>query len=294
MLAPPGSVLKTPSGKIRRAATRDRYEGGGFARRVPAMQWQAARFVASVAAPRLRSLGRTVRSLASAGLTWAVVVTVGTPVWVAVVTLPTLRLRWRIVRSAGRVLEIVAGVRLQLTGAPPELVGAYVVVANHMSFLDGLALIESFPLPLCLIAGDELAGQRIVGPFLRRLGCEFVNREALEKEVASARKLTEVLRSGRPIAVFPEGGLDRAVGVRPFHLGAFGAATEVGVPVLPVGIRGSRDVLRPGRRFPRRGQIEVAIGEAIAPRSAGWEATLQLSEDARAAICLLSGEPAIG
>lgn len=294
VLAPPGSVLKTPSGKIRRAATRDRYEHHQIGRRARGVRWQVVRFAWSASAPRLRRFGRSARSLPSAGLTWAVVIVVGAPVWLAVLALPTVRLRWRLVRLAGRALGIGAGVRFEVIGAPPDLTSSYVVVANHMSFLDGLALIESFPSPLTFVAGDELADQRLAGPFLRRLGCEFVNREGVAKEVAGARKLTEVLRSGRPLAVFPEGGLDRAVGVRPFHLGAFGAATDVGVPVVPVGIRGSRDVVRPGEKFPRRGHVEVAIGDVITPTTSGWEATLHLSEDARRSICELSGEAAVG
>jgi len=221
------------------------------------------------------------------------VIVAGAPVWLAVLVLPTVRLRWRLVRSTGLKLGIVAGVRFEVTGVPPGLTGSYVVVANHMSFLDGFALIAAFPSPLTFVAGDELAGQRIAGPFLRRIECEFVNREVVVKEVAGAQKLTEVLRSGRPLAVFPEGGVDRAVGVRPFHLGAFGAATDVGVPIVPVGIRGSRDVLRPGGKFPRRGRVEIAIGDVLTPTSSGWAATVQLCEDARRAICELSGEAAV-
>lgn len=293
VLAPPGSVLKTPSGKIRRAATRDRYEHHEIGRRTRGVRRQAVRFAWSTRASRLRRLGRSARSLASAGLAWAVVIVAGAPVWLAVLVLPTVRLRWRLVRSTGLKLGIVAGVRFEVTGVPPGLTGSYVVVANHMSFLDGFALIAAFPSPLTFVAGDELAGQRIAGPFLRRIGCEFVNREVVVKEVAGAQKLTEVLRSGRPLAVFPEGGVDRAVGVRPFHLGAFGAATDVGVPIVPVGIRGSRDVLRPGGKFPRRGRVEIAIGDVLTPTSSGWAATVQLCEDARRAICELSGEAAV-
>jgi len=294
VLAPPGSVLKTPSGKIRRAATRDRYEHHQIGKHARGVRWQVLRFAWSASGPRLRGMGRSGRSLASAGVAWAVVIVFGVPVWLAVLALPTVQLRWRLVRAAGRVVGLGAGVRFEVTGAPPELTGPYVVVANHMSFLDGLVLIESFPSPLTFVAGDELADQWIAGPFLRRLGCEFVNREVVAKEVAGARKLTEVLRSGRPLAVFPEGGVDRAVGVRSFHLGAFGAATDVGVPVVPLGIRGSRDVMRPGGKFPRRGHIEVVFGDPLAPRTSGWQATLQLCEDARRAICELSGEAAVG
>ena len=294
VLVPPGSVLKTPSGKIRRAATRDRYEHHEIGRRPRGVSRQVLGFALSASGPRLRRLGQSARSVAFAVFAWSVLVVVGAPVWLGVLALPTVRLRWQLIGSAGRALGVLVGVRFQATGVPPKLTGAYVVVANHMSFLDGLLLIESFPSPLTFVAGDVLADQRIAGPFLRRLGCEFVSRDAVAKEVASARKLTEVLRSGRPLAVFPEGGLDRAVGVRPFHLGAFGAATEVGAPVVPVGISGSRDVLRPGGKFPRRGRVRVAIGDVLEPGASGWEATLGLSRDARRAIGVLSGEVLVG
>jgi len=294
VLAPPGSVLKTPSGKIRRAATRDRYEHQEIGKPAVALRWQIARFAWSTRSRHVRRLERSAHSLAAAGLIWAVLIAGGAPVWLAVFVLPTIRLRWRLVRAAGRAFGTAVGVRFEVIGTSPDLTGPFVVAANHMSFVDGLALMEAFPSPLVFVAGDELAEQRLAGPFLRRLGCEFVNREAVAKEVAAARNLTGVLRSGRPLAVFPEGGLDRAVGVRPFHLGAFEAATEVGAPVVPVGIRGSRDVLRPGGKFPRRGRVEVSIGEVISPWSPGWEATLQLSAAARFAICDLSGETAVG
>ncbi|MGO8876629.1 MAG: AMP-binding protein [Acidimicrobiales bacterium] len=294
VLAPPGSVLKTPSGKIRRAATRDRYERHQIGRQAHGVRWQVVRFAWSASVPRLRSLGRSAGALGAATFAWGVVIAVGVPVWLAVSVLPTVGLRWRLVRRAGRALGAVVGVRFVVSGAPPELSGSYVVVANHMSFLDGLFLIESFPSPLTIVAGDVLAAQRIAGPFLRRIGCEFVNREAVAREAAAARKLSDVLRSGRRLAVFPEGGLDRAVGVRPFHLGAFGAATDVGVPVVPVGIRGSRDVVRPGGKFPRRGNVAVAIGEVLTPGPAGWGSTLELAREARRAVCELSGEAPVG
>ena len=293
VLAPPDSVLKTPSGKIRRAATRDRYELHRIGRRSRALRWQVVRLAWSAGALRLRHIGGEARSLASAGLTWAVLIAAGAPVWLAVLALPTLRSRWRLIAWAGRVLGIVAGVRLEVTGTPPDPASSFVVVANHMSFLDGLALIESFASPLAFVAGDELADQRIAGPFLRRLGCEFVNREAVTEQVAGAQRLAGVLRSARRLAVFPEGGLDRAVGVRPFRLGAFVTAAEAGVPGVPVGIRGGRDVLRPGEKFPRRGRVGVAIGDALVPKTSGWDAALRLAQDARRAVCELSGEAAV-
>jgi len=294
VLAPPGSVLKTPSGKIRRSATRERYERHEIGRRPLRPQLQAFRFALSAASPRFHRLKVGVGSLAFAVYGWAAVLLVGIPVWVSVALLPSLQLRWSLVRAAGRGLCALLGVRLMVRGSPPEGASHYVAVSNHMSFIDGLVLIECLPEPATFVAGDVLETQRIAGPFLRRLGCEFVARDAVSDEIRAAQKLVEVLGSGRRLAVFPEGALDRAVGVRPFHLGAFAAATETATPVLPIGIRGSRDVVRPGGKFLRRARIEAVIGDLVPPVAAGWESTLQLAHEVRRTVSELSGEPLVG
>ena len=74
-------------------------------------------------------------------------------------------------------------------------------------------------------------------------------------------------------------------------MGAFVAAAEAGVPILPVAIRGTRSILRPDHWFPRRGGISVTIGRPIMPRAADWAAALQLRDAARAQILRHCGEP---
>jgi 1-acyl-sn-glycerol-3-phosphate acyltransferase len=106
--------------------------------------------------------------------------------------------------------------------------------------------------------------------------------------------LAAALTSGRSLVVWPEGALDPAPGLRPFHLGAFEAAATTGTPVVPAAIRGSRELLRPGTRFPCRAALGVAIGERIKPAGTGWPAALALCDQARAAVLALSGEPDTG
>lgn len=91
---------------------------------------------------------------------------------------------------------------------------------------------------------------------------------------------------------FPEGGFTRVTGVMPFHMGAFVAAAEAGLPVVPVAIRGTRSILRADSWFPRRGNITVVIGETIMPRAgARWIAAGVLRDEARRHILRHCGEP---
>jgi len=231
-----------------------------------------------------------VGALLFAAYVWTIMLLLGAPVWLLVAAMPTLRSRWIVLRAAGHLVCRLCGIPVGISGCVPEK-GPYVIVANHASFIDGLALVLALPAPVAFVAGGELATQRVAGPFLRRLGCEFVDQVHPQQRSSDAARITEALKGGRSFAFFPEGSVHRAPGLRSFHLGAFGAASDSGAPVVPVGIRGSRDVVRPGGRFPRRGEVQVAIGDPIRPVGNGWSATLALRDRVRTAILALSGEP---
>jgi 1-acyl-sn-glycerol-3-phosphate acyltransferase len=293
VLAPSGTVLKTSSGKIRRAASRQRYEAQEVGRPPSAPWWQITRFVWSGARARTRDSVRSTAVRLYAAYAWAALVAVGLVTWLAVAVLPTRRRRWWAVRVAGRALAHLVDVRFGVSGPRSGGSGPRVLVANHPSFIDSMAVALAVPEPLTFVAGDEFAAQHIAGPFLRRLGCEFVHRAGVEEMASDAARLTEALHDGHSLVFFPEGSLDRAPGVRPFHLGAFSAAVASGAPVVPLGIRGSRDVVRPGEKFPRHGAVEVVLGDPISPSGAGWQAILALRDEARAAVCSLSAEPEV-
>jgi 1-acyl-sn-glycerol-3-phosphate acyltransferase len=242
----------------------------------------------------VRAEGRSVAGLLYAAYVWALMLVVGVPTWLLVLAMPSPRTRWSTVRVIGRMLGRLAGVSLTINGDVTGETGPRVVVANHGSFIDGLVLILCLTEPATFVSGDEFASQHVAGPFLRRLGCEFVHRSDPQLMAADASRLNDILQEGRTLVYFPEGSLDRAAGIRPFHLGAFAAAIAAGSPVIPIGIRGSRDIVRPGGRLPRRGAVNVTIGDPISPSGTGWTATLDLSDKARDTICHLSGEPDLG
>ena len=262
VLAAPGSVLRTASGKPRHAATRDRYLAGTLGQPGRPAPWQLARFALSGTRPGVRAATQAVSSLLYAGYAWAVTVAVGTPAWLLIVTMPGPQRRWAVLRAAARLLRRLLGIPFTITGRVPEG-SPFVVVANHASFIDGLVLLLCLPGPACFAVAEKFAAQRIAGLFLRRIGCQFVHRAQPQQAAASTAHLAAVLASGRSLVIWPEGALDPAPGLRPFHLGAFEAAATTGAPVLPAGIRGSRELIRPGSRFPHRAALHVAFGDAI-------------------------------
>jgi 1-acyl-sn-glycerol-3-phosphate acyltransferase len=179
---------------------------------------------------------------------------------------------------------------LEVEGSFPPKTSAAVIVANHSSFVDSVAMLLAARDPVVFVTSTDLQRQPIVGSVLKRLGCTFVERGHQALSDDAVERMTALLHEGSHLVVFPEGSINRSPGLRPFHLGAFAAATAAACPVVPVGILGTRNIVRPGSRLPRRAAATVVIGSAIAPTGPDFAASVRLRDAARSAICTLSGE----
>jgi 1-acyl-sn-glycerol-3-phosphate acyltransferase len=166
-----------------------------------------------------------------------------------------------------------------------------VIVSNHASYIDGLALAAALPGELCFVAKHELVRQPIARLALRALGTLFVERDDIEQGIEDIRHAAEAARSGKRLVFFPEGTLTRAPGLRPFKLGAFAVATAAGVPIIPVAIRGTRSILRGDQWFPRPGRIIVTIAAAIAPQGITLAEAARVRDAVRAIVLKGCGEP---
>ena len=290
VLAPPRAVLKTSSGKIRRAATRQRYLEGRLDEPGAAPWRQLLGLWLSAAAARLRAFGRLVLGRAYAGYWWAVLVALALAVWPLAVALPRRAWRWRVVNAAARAMLKLTLTRLTVSGeAVPER-GA-ILVANHCSYLDSLVLAASLPGETAFVAKAELAPQLVAGTLLRRLGAIFVERFDDASGLGDLDAVIAAAQAGRRLLVYPEGTLTRRPGLLDFRLGAFAAAAAAGVPVVPVTLRGTRSVLRGGQWFPRPGEVQVALGTPLFAERDGFDAAVALRDAARAAILAGCGEP---
>ena len=93
--------------------------------------------------------------------------------------------------------------------------------------------------------------------------------------------------------IFPEGRLSRVPGLRAFRLGAFLTAVEAHVPIVPIVLAGTRSLLPPGHRLPRRSAVRVDICEPVTTDQPGWAGAVELQQTARARILADCEEPDI-
>lgn len=287
VLAPPHTVLKTSSGKVRRSACRARYEAGEVGAVPPGAGRQVLRLTLGTLGPGLRRLlhaaGRKLYGLYATSLFWLL----APPTWLLTVLMPTPAAAWALGRAAARTLFRLTATPLAVRGLQHLPSGRCVLVSNHGSYLDGMILVAALPRPFAFVAKRELRDRFIARLFLQRLGAEFVERFDVQRSVADADRMAEAVQQGRSLAVFPEGTVVARAGLLPFHLGAFLAAARAGVPVVPTAIRGDREVLPDGSWWPRHGALQVEVCASIAPLPDApdlFAAAVKLREAARQAI----------
>jgi lyso-ornithine lipid O-acyltransferase len=201
-------------------------------------------------------------------------------------------------RLAGAIGAIARAHDLAVTirGDVPR--GAALVVANHVSYLDPIAI-----LPMCPavpIAKGEVARWPIVGPIGAALGVVFVDRDEPLRRARVLRRIHDLLAAGVTVLNFPEGTTTPGDEVRPFWRGGFGVAQRLGVPVVPLAIRyadpalawhGGATFVPHYVRTVARARIDVALafGAPLHPRTG--EPPEVMAARARQAVSLLLHPP---
>jgi acyl carrier protein len=292
LLAPPHTVPKTSSGKIRRVAAREYYERGPAAVQGQAVWWQLARLAAASVRPQLRRGWRVVRGIAYAGWAWLLFALMFSAILLVSAVAPG-RFAWSFTGACARLFFRALGIPIAVRGRENLPASAAIVVAaNHTSYLDGAVLMAALGWRnYAFVAKRELAANPLTRVFLRGIGVEFVERFDVAKSAEHADELVAAARRGRSLIVFPEGTLQRHTGLMPFRAGAFQAAAQAGIPVVPAALRGVRSVLRDGRWYPRRAPVSLTFGAPVVPDGADWGAAVRLRDRVRADILRHCGEP---
>lgn len=168
--------------------------------------------------------------------------------------------------------------------------GAFVYCSNHQSFVDILVLGSVLPGDYKWAAKRSLMKIPFIGWHLRLAGHVAIDRGAGSSAAAGAiARFEEVLARGKPLLVFPEGTRSEDGIVRDFKIGGFSAAVRQGVPVVPIAIEGTHELMRKGAFDLGHGamrRVAVKVGAPIFARSEGRETARvdELRERTRAVI----------
>lgn len=197
---------------------------------------------------------------------------------------PGLRNRRLLGRAALRVALFCIGVRFTVSGIEHVPAGPCMAVCNHASLLDGLILTTALPTRFTFPVHMGARKMPVFGLLIRRMGVTFVRNEVPHLAAVDVRSLIRRARAGESFAIFPEGNIGEAHGLREFKDGAGFIAAQAGMPVLPCVLSGSRALFGRGNAGPRRGPIHVEILPVIAAQTGGRRVATEITAAARSII----------
>ena len=205
--------------------------------------------------------------------------------------LPGKNRRRRWASGAGRAIFWLAGVKATVRGT--NFIPQYqcIVVANHASYIDGVILNAYLPPRFSFVIKGEMGKVPVAGFLLRRIGSQFVERFDTSGSARDARRLLKVAESGESLAFFPEGTFRPVPGLDRFRAGAFAAAINSELPIVPVVISGSRALLPAATILPRHGHLMIDMLAPIEPDNAAFASSKDLAELARQRILTVLDEP---
>lgn len=157
------------------------------------------------------------------------------------------------------------GVRVGVEGLHRITPGTtYIFESNHQSIYDTPVLFASLPYQLRIIAKDSLAQFPVLGWHLRRGGHLFVDRRHPDR-AAILKRWRALVSEGLSLIIFAEGTRSPDGRVGRFKAGSFLLAIEAGLPIVPVAIIGTREVMPKGRLRTEPAAVTLIVHDPIQP-----------------------------
>ena len=222
---------------------------------------------------------------------WAALVAVAVTIFFSLATLMLVLVRAReaaiakIIRTWARSIVWAAGIDLHAENL--ELIDParrYILIANHYSYFDIPCIFAAIPQPIRFMAKVSLFKIPIFGWALARSGFIPIDRKNRRTAVKSFDLAGERIRRGNTIVVFPEEGRSRERAMRPFQRGAFLLAIKSELPIVPVAIKGTYDVMRAGAMKIRSGPVTITLTPPIETAGVSVRDKEKLSQEARSRI----------
>jgi 1-acyl-sn-glycerol-3-phosphate acyltransferase len=201
------------------------------------------------------------------------------------------RVMW-LARLWARVILGVPGIKLEIKmRAPLDPDRPYVFMPNHASMVDIWVMFVAIPASFRFIAKKQLSRIPLFGWAMSAGKFIFIDRQ----NTASARRTMALaaqrIRSGQSVVIFPEGTRTRDGRLGAFKKGGFHLAMESGAAIVPVAIRGSRDVMPRGAALIRAGSVSLEVGEPIPTAGVAASDRDALIAQVRGRVAEMLGEP---
>lgn len=174
------------------------------------------------------------------------------------------KLSRRIACLWAKCLLYISGVKIEVIGGENIPAGkAQIFMANHQSDFDILVCLAGIPADFLWTAKKELFKIPVFGNAMRKSGYIEIDRQDHSKALINLAEAAEKLKAGLSIATFPEGTRSKNGKMLPFKQGMFYLAIQTGVPIVPVSIIGSGNIMPKKSLQINRGKIIMVIDEPV-------------------------------
>lgn len=159
--------------------------------------------------------------------------------------------------------------------------GPYVFMSNHQGSYDIFAILGYIPIQFKWLAKKELFSIPFFGWTMASAGYLSIDREGTRQTVIALNEAVKKIKDGISVFIFPEGSRSIDGNLQPFKKGGFSLAIKSKVPIVPITIKGSREIMPRGSLAIKPGKIEIQIEKPIETKGFTLKDRLKLMEIVR-------------
>ena len=141
--------------------------------------------------------------------------------------------------------------------------GPYIFMSNHQGSYDIFALLGHLPFQFKWLAKKELFSIPFFGWTMAAAGYISIDREGTRETVKAMNEAAQKIKDGMSVVIFPEGSRSPDGLLQPFKKGGFTLAVKSKVPIVPISITGSRDIMPKDKLTATSGEIRIRMGKPI-------------------------------
>jgi 1-acyl-sn-glycerol-3-phosphate acyltransferase len=163
-----------------------------------------------------------------------------------------------------KILLLICNTKVEIVGMENILRGKpQIFMANHQSDFDILIVLAHIPGQFRWLVKKELFHIPVFGAAMKSAGYVELDRNNRERAMQSLDQAALSIREGKSIMAFPEGTRSRFGEIKPFKQGTFYLAINSGVPIVPISIIGSGEIMPKRSLKIKPGKIKLVIGKPI-------------------------------
>ncbi|WP_061320298.1 lysophospholipid acyltransferase family protein [Clostridium botulinum] len=169
------------------------------------------------------------------------------------------------------------GIKINKKGLENVPDGPCLFVGNHQGLLDVPVIVSSLDRYVGFVAKKEMLKLKILTYWMKEMKCVFMDRQNVRAAVKTINEGVENLKNGYSMLIFPEGTRSRGENLGEFKKGSMKLGIKAGVPIVPIAIDGTYNVLEANGKKIKAADVDLIICPPIYPNELSKEEQNNLS-----------------